>query len=164
MMAFTRLVHIDLPEPEEDREPTEVAEQEARAFFDRFKRQSRRYRRQLVRSGALLTPDAFCRRRGISRRELSRIELQRDVFSIDVGHRRYYPRELAKQPRVVLWRLTRVCRRFGRHVPDWAKHDVLTTRWAPLGDATMLRAIRRPRGLRWSFIMANGTSEEWAPR
>ena len=164
MMAYTHRVYVNLPEPEGEPELDDEELRESREFFDRFKRESRRYQRRIVRSGELLEAEAFCRRRNISRGELRRLERQRLVFSVEVGYTRYYPRFLATRRSVLRDRLTRVCRRISTHVPDWSRYYFFTTRWASIGDTTVLRAVRRPRGLQWSFTMANGISEEWAPR
>lgn len=164
MMVHSYPVHIDLP-VRHKRVWTEEDERKSQARFDKQHRKSWRNRRRQIREGSLLTAEAFCRMRGISRGELTRLELRRDIFSVDIDHRYYYPRELAVARGVRLSRLTRVCRRLREWVEGWSRYDVVIGgRWETLGGRTVVQSVHRPKAIRCALAIADARSENWAPR
>jgi hypothetical protein len=131
-----------------------------RAFYERLKRQSIRARRQMIRSGELLTEEEFRRRRPISPSQLSRLLTSGSVFSVDVEGRQYYPALLAN-PKHDSRRLATICRILWPAEPH-ARLFFLTARNAALGGETPLEAMRSDEGYKRLLVKARGWASEWS--
>jgi hypothetical protein len=116
-----------------------------------------------VRNGALLSTNAFCRRRGISPAHLVRLERQGDVFAVTIDHKAYYPAVLADTSHD-MHRLAKLCRQLGQHVPAMTRYHFFVTRWVSLGKKTPLQALHRGRRYAWALRKADGVADDYAPR
>jgi hypothetical protein len=143
--------------------PDEVLRERAAmaAWMSRQKQRARRRLRLLGRQGTFLSADSFCRRRGISREHLVRLERRGDIFSVIIDHKRRYPAVLCDR-RYSWTKLARFCRRLGPHVPPMLKDDALVSRFGSLGGITVLQALRRGDTYRLALELAEGTADEHA--
>ncbi|MEM5368931.1 hypothetical protein V4C53_23265 [Paraburkholderia azotifigens] len=160
-VAHAREVELDLSSDDGCQNTTESP---CASLGHDVEREARRNRRRLVHKGTLLRASDFCQRRGISRRELTRLEQRREIFGVEIAHRAYYPAALADVPRTQRLRLARMCRHFTRDVPGWVRWDTLLFQRGSLGDITAFRALRRGASYRLALVLAESVSEEWRPR
>ena len=141
---------------------TEDDKPEDRFWRQNVERRAARARRRLVRNGALLSTNAFCRRRGISPAHLVRLERQGDVFAVTIDHKAYYPAVLADTSHD-MHRLANLCRQLGQHVPAMTRYHFFVTRWVSLGKKTPLQALHRGRRYAWALRKADGVADEHMP-
>jgi len=141
---------------------TEDDKPEDRFWWQNVERRAARARRRLVRNGALLSTNAFCRRRGISPAHLVRLERQGDVFAVTIDHKAYYPAVFADTSHD-MHRLAKLCRQLGPHVPAMTRYHFFVTRWVSLGKKTPLQALHRGRRYAWALRKADGIADEHMP-
>jgi hypothetical protein len=120
-------------------------------------------RRKAVRRRQFLSPQQFCRQRGISRAHLVRLERHDDVFAVTIDHKAYYPAVLARPVRNP-HRFTKLCHQLGQHVPAMTRYNFLVMRWGSLGGKTPLQALRQGPRYAWTLHKAEGVADDYALR
>ena len=123
-------------------------------------RGARLVRRRFVRKGILLSAEAFCQRRVISRDELVRQERSGEVFVMVVDGTRHYPAFLADNI-LNRHRLTKLLRRMPPALPPELLFDLFMARRGSLGDKSPLQAIRRGARYRVAMRLADSLAEEY---
>ncbi|CAN0622892.1 conserved protein of unknown function [Burkholderia multivorans] len=132
----------------------------ASVWFEHAARDALRVRRQMVRDGALLTEEEFCRLIGLSAKQVGRLIERGNVFSVDVDGGPYYPAFLA-EPTPYPERLAVLCRIL-YPAPPIARLRFLTSRRGSLGGITPLEALATDEDYQRVRCIARGWAAEWS--
>lgn len=129
-------------------------------FRDEIEKQALAARRQMVRSGELLSEYKFLEQLHVSAGHLARMVARGSVFTIDVEGVDYYP-SLLSAPDVDLKRLHAVCRILGPAPPS-CRLGYLSSRHANIGGISPLEALRDESQYRLLRQMARAYAAEWS--
>ncbi|MFT4063332.1 hypothetical protein [Paraburkholderia sp.] len=125
-------------------------------FREEIRRQAESARREMVRTGELLTRSEFRARLRVSERRLGQMLAAGSVFSMVVDGAAYFPAVLAEAT-VDRQRLQAVCRILVP-APSACRLDYLTSPQANLGDITPLNALADDK----SYHSLRGMARAWA--
>ncbi|MFL9955480.1 hypothetical protein PQR65_19035 [Paraburkholderia nemoris] len=129
-------------------------------FWDEIEQQALAARRQMVRSGELLSKDEFREQLHVSSGQLARMVARGSVFTIEVDDVHYFPSLLAA-PNIDLKRLHAVCRILGPAPPS-CRLGYLSSRHANIGCISPLEALRDESQYRLLRQMARAYAAEWS--
>jgi hypothetical protein len=107
-----------------------------------LRRENRRRRIRLHTTADFLAEPGFRAAMNMTRQQLALAKRRGEVFSLPIGHARYYPAVLTKGGRQQ-HRLRRLVRALGPQTPPWLALNFFESRWANLRERTPMQAIRR---------------------
>ncbi len=128
----------------------------AARLMQAFANEARIAREDLVARKAIVSLEEMTAALGVSREALSMLVRTNKIFSVEVGHERYYPRFFV-DPTIERRKLECVSRALG-DLRGWEKWRFFTTGKLSLGTLTPLAALKRGM-YREVLIAARGFAE-----
>ncbi|QQC63126.1 hypothetical protein [Paraburkholderia ginsengisoli] len=129
-------------------------------FWDEIEQRALAARRQMVRSGELLSEDEFREQLNVSAGHFARMVARGSVFTIEVDCVDYYP-SLLSAPNIDLKRLHAVCRILSPAPPS-CRLGYLSSRHANIGGTSPIEALRDESQYRLLRRMAHAYAAEWS--